>query len=772
MSGSGFSMMELFREEVRTHTAGLSENLLRLESEAATAQHLESLMRAAHSIKGAARIVGVEPAVQLSHALEEVFVAAQRGETRIVPADIDVLLRATDVLAELAQLTGDDAGGWSAKHEATIGQLTKDLRNLLARQMSEPPAGKTPAPPQPEQPVETPVPETKETTLELPAPEASAAAEAVVRVTAQSLTRLMGLAGEALVQGRWLQPFATALLKLKKQQDHLESVLDSLAVRAATVRERSGQPLPYGRGSDLSSSDNPDQLATLATEARRQSALCRQELVQRIAEFEDHAARAEDLNSRLYLEVIGSRLRPFADGVQGFPRMVRDLARSLNKQVRLGIKGQTTEVDRDILDKLEAPLTHLLRNAVDHGMEVPDERRAAGKSECGVLRLEARHRAGMLIITVEDDGRGIDVERLRSKIIERGLSRADLAASMSEAELLSFLFLPGFSTASTVTEVSGRGVGLDVVHEMTRQVGGSVHVSTRPGRGTAFHLHLPITLSVLRVVVVDIGGEPYAFPHNRIDRLLRVPRSRLASLENRQFVAVDGYNVSVVLAAQLFDMPGQASEGDDLPVLLVSDAAGQYGLIVDSFRGEQDLVVRPLDPRLGKVPNISALAILDDGAPVLIADVEDLIRSMDRFIQTGTLTRCEPEKTGESQRKRVLVVEDSITVREVERQILRNRGYDVTVAVDGQEGWNLARTEPFDLIITDVDMPRMNGLELIRAIRANTALQEVPVIIISYKDREEDRLRGLEVGANHYLTKSSFHDNTFVQAVMDLIGEP
>jgi two-component system sensor histidine kinase and response regulator WspE len=775
---------------------------VRLESEAATAQHIEPLMRAAHSIKGAARIVGVDLAVRLAHAMEEVFVAAQRGETRLQPADIDVLLHATDVLAELAKLSGDDVSSWTSKHEATVGELTQQLHAQLTRKESA--ARNDEKSPAARNAVQPPVPKIEvnalstaaeieaETALELRAPDSTETAEAVVRVTAQNLTRLMGLAGESLVQARWLQPFTTALLKLKKHQDHLGAVLENLAARAAAVRERSSPPLPYGRGSDLTE---------LINEAQRQSALCRQALAQRIAEFEDHAAHAEDLNARLYLEVIGSRLRPFADGVGGFPRMVRDLARSLGKQVRLEISGQTTEVDRDILDKLEAPLTHLLRNALDHGIETPEERRTAGKAECGLLRLEARHRAGMLLITVAEDGRGIDLDRLRNKIIERGLSRADLVSTMSEAELLSFLFLPGFSTAAAVTEFSGRGVGLDVVHEMARKVGGSVQVSTRPGRGTTFHLRLPITLSVMRAVIVDIGGEPYAFAHNRIDRLLRVPRAALASLENRQFIDVDGRNVGLVLATQLFDAPSQVPEGDELPVLLVSDDAGQYGLIVDSFRGEQDLVVRPLDPRLGKVPNVSALAILDDGVPVLVADVEDLIRSMDRFIQTGTLARYEPESTGETRRKRVLVVEDSITVREVERQILRQHGYDVTVAVDGQEGWNLligAATVrereggglgvltqprsllphgrgsdlPFDLIITDVDMPRMNGLELIRAIRANAALHDVPVIIISYKDREEDRLRGLEVGANHYLTKSSFHDNTFVQAVVDLIGEP
>jgi two-component system sensor histidine kinase and response regulator WspE len=586
----------------------------------------------------------------------------------------------------------------------------------------------------------------------VPAETAAAPAEAVVRVTAGSLTRLMSLAGESLVQARWLQPFATALHKLKKHQDHLAALLDALA--------------------DTRDGNGDASAPRLVAEARRQSARCRQALGERIAEFENHAARAEDLNTRLYREVIVSRMRPFADGAHGFPRMVRDLARGLGKQVRLEVVGQATEVDRDVLDRLEAPLTHLLRNAVDHGLEPPEARKAVGKPEAGTVRLEAVHQAGALVVTVSDDGAGIDVERLRTKVVERGLAAAEMARSLGEAELLEFLFLPGFSTAAAVTEVSGRGVGLDVVQETVRQVGGSVQVSTRPGLGTTFRLRLPVTLSVLRAVLVDVGGEPYAFPHSRIDRLVRVPRAGLDSLEHRQFVTIDGRNVGLVLATQLLDLPAVPPAGDDLPVLLVSDASGQYGLIVESFRGEQDLVVRPLDPRLGKVPGVSAAALLDDGMPVLIADVDDLVRSMDRLIQTGTLARCEPVRTGAARRKRVLVVDDSITVREVERQILRTHGYDVAVAVDGQEGWNAARADAFDLVITDVDMPRMNGLELVRALRASSDLKDVPVIIVSYKDREEDRLRGLEVGANYYLTKGSFHDNTFVQAVVDLIGEP
>jgi two-component system sensor histidine kinase and response regulator WspE len=560
----------------------------------------------------------------------------------------------------------------------------------------------------------------------------------------------MSLAGESLVQARWLQPFSTALQKLKKHQDRLAGLLDQLADAAKVGR--------------------PEQRDAALAEARRQLAAVTAALAERIHEFDDHAARAEDLNSRLYREVIVSRMRPFADGAHGFPRLVRDMARKLGKQVRLEILGLTTEVDRDILEKLEAPLTHLLRNAVDHGIEPPDVRRGAGKPEEGVLRLEVRHSAGMLAITVRDDGAGIDLERLRRKVVERGLTTAEMAGGLSEPELLEFLFLPGFSTARELTEYSGRGVGLDVVQDTVRKVGGSARVRTRLGAGTSFHLQLPITLSVLRAVLVDIAGEPYAFPHNRIDRLLRVKRSSIRSLEHRQFVSVDGQNVGLVLAAQLLDLPAEPPQDDELPVVLLSDGAGQYGLIVEAFQGEQDLVVRPLDPRLGKVPNVSAAAILDDGAPVLIADVEDLVRSMDHFIQSGSLRRCDAAAS-EKRRKRVLVVDDSITVREVERQLLRNEGHEVDVAVDGRDGWNQVRGGGYDLVVTDVDMPRMTGLDLLKAIRDHESLRGLPVVVVSYKDREEDRQRGLELGANVYLTKSSFHDDRFLQVVRDLIGD-
>jgi two-component system sensor histidine kinase and response regulator WspE len=747
-------LLELFREEVSSHVQAFSSGLIELEKAPADPGRIEPLMRAAHSIKGAARVVQLEPAVRIAHLAEDCLVEAQRGARALTADDIDLLLAAADLLAEMGRAAGPALGEWLAGAGERCEDVARRLAGLLSGEAPPAPPrsvarvveGVSPAPAAPP----APAPRPPEPAADTPRPQD----DRVVRVTAQSLTRLMGLAGESLVETRWLQPFAGSLLKLKKQQDRLADLLDELWQSPHVLQ-------------------GPAELLALVEEARHRLDDCSRDLGTRIGEFEGHSRQSDDLNSRLYREVIASRMRPFADGAHGFPRLVRDLARVLGKEVQFHLAGQATDVDRDILEKLEAPLNHLLRNALDHGLETPDERHAVAKSAAGRLRLEARHNAGVLQITVADDGRGIDVERLRRKVVDRGYTAAEMAGRLTEAELLDFLFLPGFSTAEKVTEVSGRGVGLDVVHSMVHAVGGTVRVQTKPGQGTTFLLHLPITLSVIRAVLVEVAGEAYAFPLNRIDRLLKLPRAELRSLESRQYVHVDGANVGIVLGRQVFDVAEREPAEGDLLLVLFSGYSGQYGLVVDGFRGEQDLVVRPLDPRLGKVPNIAAAALLDDGSPVLIADVEDLTRSIEEILRGGTLRRAgRAGADGRRGRKRVLVVDDSITVREVQRQLLSNSGYEVEVAVDGLDGLEAVRKGEYDLVISDIDMPRMNGLDFVRSLKGDPRLRPVPVIIVSYKDREEDRLRGLEVGANYYLTKSSFHDDRLLHAVEELIGAP
>ena len=566
----------------------------------------------------------------------------------------------------------------------------------------------------------------------------------------------MGLAGESLVETRQLRPFVDSLLQLRAGDVDLCDAISTLDERL--------------KADDVTV---PPAIAALLTTIRERADATLASLSRHVEDFESFARRNEDLSNRLHHEVIVSRMRPLADGIRGFPRMVRDVSRSLGKQVRFEVRGEQTGVDRDILDKLEAPLTHLIRNALDHGLEPPPEREAAGKPAGGTIRLEARHRAGMLQITLTDDGRGIDVEQLRVKALARGLVARQVADQLTELELLEFLFLPGFSTKDQVTEISGRGVGLDVVQSMVKSVGGSVRVATQAGRQTVFTLQLPITMSVIRALLVEIGGEPYAFPLTRIDHILYCRTGDIRTVEGRQYFDRDGASIGLVMAGQILEAPVPAP-ADPMPVVVISDRGQQFGMIVDSFLGERDLEVRPLDVRLGKVPDVNSASLLENGDPVLIVDVEDLVRSIDNVLMGRRLSRVEFERMAEQarQRKRILVVDDSITVRELERQLLQARGFAVDVAVDGMDGWNAIRSTPYDLVVTDVDMPRMDGIGLVSLIKADPSRREVPVVIVSYKDREEDRLRGLDAGANRYLTKSSFHDETFVDTIIDLVGEP
>ncbi len=565
---------------------------------------------------------------------------------------------------------------------------------------------------------------------------------------------MLGMMGEYMVQTRWFEPFAASLQSLKQKQRDLSKLLE----QACAVRNDDGAG---------------QRTAELVAELRRRMDDCRQAAAKRIEEFEFFAQQSSDLAERLYREGLRGRMRPFADGTRGFPRMVRDLARRLNKKVRFEIAGEATGVDREILEKLEAPLTHLLRNALDHGMETPSEREAAGKNPEGSLTLEARHHAGLLHIVVEDDGRGIDLDRVRKKVIDRGLSTAEVVARLTDAELLDFLFLPGFSTIGQVTELSGRGVGLDIVRNLTQEVGGLVRAESRPGAGTRFHLQLPITLSVLRTLLAEIAGESFAIPLTRIEHLVLAAPADIKSMEGRRYLAMDDRNVGLVPARDVLELGGAPDLSAGWPVIIIASPSGSYGLVVDRFIGESKLVVRALDPRLGKVQDVSAAALLDDGTPVLILDTEDLVRSIENLLSGGRLKQFKTSVmlASEMSRKHILLAEDSMTVREMERKLLESRGYAVDVAVDGMDAWNAARSGSYDLLISDVDMPRMSGIELVRNIRGDSRLRELPVMMVSYKDGDEDRKAGLDAGASSYLAKSSFHDESFLDTVAELIGD-
>ena len=338
--------------------------------------------------------------------------------------------------------------------------------------------------------------------------------------------------------------------------------------------------------------------------------------------------------------------------------------------------------------------------------------------------------------------------------------------------MLDFLLLPGFSIREQVTDVSGRGVGLDAVHEMVKAVRGTVRIFNEAGRGSRFVMQLPLTLSVVRSLLVEVGGEAFAFPLAHVRRTLELARGGIDMLEGQQHFSFEGKPVGLVTAHQLLGAQAASEARDSVPVVVIGDERETYGIAVDRFLGERMLVVQPLDLRLGKIKDIAAGALMENGDAVLIVDVDDLLRSVDKLVRGGQLDKVAGARNvAVRQRKHVLVVEDSLTVRELERKLLEKRGYAVTVAVDGMDGWNALRSGAYDLVVTDIDMPRMDGIELVTLIKRDPVFRQVPVMIVSYKDREEDRRRGLEAGADYYLAKGSFHDEALLDAVRDLIGE-
>ncbi|MDQ0125285.1 two-component system sensor histidine kinase and response regulator WspE [Pseudomonas lini] len=752
------SLLELFSLEAEAQTQVLSAGLLALERDPTQADHLESCMRAAHSLKGAARIVGVDAGVSVAHVMEDCLVSAQEGRLYLRPEHIDALLQGTDLLMHIA--TPDNNPG-PADIEAYVALMARLLDPLaLAVPISTPIAPfmaedllqatgveltmpVLEVEPPPDAPVE-PAPRARRSTD---------TGERVLRVTAERLNSLLDLSSKSLVETLRLKPHLATMQRLKRLQSNGLRALENLNVH---LKEHA---------LSLEAREALD-------DARRLLAESQQLLVEKNTELDEFAWQASQRAQVLYDTALACRMRPFADVLGGQVRMVRDLGRSLGKQVRLEIEGEKTQVDRDVLEKLEAPLTHLLRNAVDHGIESPEQRLLAGKPAEGVIRLRASHQAGLLVLELSDDGNGVDLEKVRRSIVERQLSPAETAAQLSEEELLTFLFLPGFSLRDTVTEISGRGVGLDAVQHMVRQLRGAVVLEQAAGEGSHFHLEVPLTLSVVRSLVVEVGNEAYAFPLAHIERMCDLEPADIVQVEGRQHFWHEGRHVGLVAASQLLQRPASQSGQQTLKVVVIREREAIYGVAVERFIGERTLVVLPLDERLGKVQDISAGALLDDGSVVLIVDVEDMLRSVDKLLNTGRLERIarQGSQVVEAARKRILVVDDSLTVRELQRKLLLNRGYDVAVAVDGMDGWNALRSEDFDLLITDIDMPRMDGIELVSLLRRDNRLQSLPVMVVSYKDREEDRRRGLDAGADYYLAKASFHDDALLDAVVELIG--
>jgi two-component system sensor histidine kinase and response regulator WspE len=751
------SLFDLFKMEAEDNLRVLQDHLLAVERGEATPVMLEELMRAAHSMKGAARIIGLDLVVGLTHAMEDRFVKAQAGEA-IAHGEVGNLLKATDWLAGLAGVEEVGLDGWVETNKDAIHALVAVLAPVSGDAAAENVAAEEAfehrqASDQIRLAAEEKVPsvealrvenehDRENTFLDAGTAGDGSSRQQPVRLSAGGFDRILALASEALVLSN----------QISAMPETLDRNWRTLVLITNEIRHLD------------SAGEGGNEEAVIRAGLRA-------DWDRRFAEFEhmimdlDRAARESQLTTnRLHTEILGGRLRPFSEGTAGFVRLVRDLAENMGKQVSLQIEGASTAVDREVLDKLKAPLTHLLQNAVDHALETPEVRNSLGKPVHSALLLSANHEHGQLVITLRDDGKGIDREQLKKRIVDRDLASAETVAVLSDAELLEFIFLPGFSTRTEVSEISGRGFGLNVVQAMVHEAGGSVSVKSEAGVGTTFRLTLPVTRSMVRTVRVRAGSDTFAAPLVRIEAIcVATPEEREG--QERLVVNEAGVEYPVVSLSSLLGQESTLRAGMASPMLLGGKSGG-VAFQVDKVLDQVDLAIRKVDPRIGKIPGVSSVALDENGWPLLLLDMEALMQTA-----LGTTPSSELMRDAHEERAHILVVDDSATVREQVRRILVKAGYRVSTAQNGREAWNLLRTRSYDLLLSDVDMPQMNGIELVTKVRSDALLERMHIVLWSYKDRPEDRQRGLDAGADYYLTKGSFQNETFLQAIVDLIGK-
>jgi two-component system chemotaxis sensor kinase CheA len=484
---------------------------------------------------------------------------------------------------------------------------------------------------------------------------------------------------------------------------------------------------------------------------------------------QENSTRLELIAGELEEKVRTLRLLPLSTVFQLFPRMVRDLARAEAKEVELILEGGDTAADKHILEEIKDPLMHLVRNAIDHGIESPGERERLGKPRCAKIWLKGYQTASNILIEVADDGKGLDLDKIKATAIQKGLYRPEELAVMTPGQIQSLIFAPGFSTRKFITEVSGRGVGLDVVHTNVERLKGNITIESVPGQGCVFRIQLGTTLATANVLLVEIQGITHAIPIEFVETTLLVSEKDIFTIEGRETIALDGQAISVTKLADLLEFShsvGQRDEHHAFPCILLNLGDERFGLLVDRLLDTQDVVIKPQSHLLKRVRNVTGATILGTGEVCMILNPQDLLKTVQK--KTNSVAAIKSNSAVQS-RHTILLAEDSIATRTQEKRILEAAGYEVVTAVDGLDGFNKLKTRNFDAVISDIQMPNLDGLSFTQKIRQLPEYNELPIILVTSLASDEDKRRGAEAGANAYITKDRFNQDVLVETLKRLV---
>jgi two-component system, chemotaxis family, sensor kinase CheA len=804
-----------FSAEAEEHLQKLNDGVLRLERGETDAELIADILRAAHTLKGSARMMGFKEINQVAHKLEDLLIEVREGRLQVTQPMCDLIFRALDTMDACRRAIVDGREG-----EVQVQEMA-DLLERTAQGEPLPPAALPPPRPaevlppdatqgrqavEPEAVVEKPLGTKPE-----PEPAPSLPAVEPPALPATPVPTTEGRGEEGAREGNAVERMAPARRPSPLVEEHIRV---SAAKLDKTIR-LTGEVIAAQKRAEVRQIDLHRAWQMSREHLQRLSACLDEEdpeaagAMQSARGLRDYLdnlfkQRREDLAelARVVLELqqdtLGLRMLPVSTVFDAFPRAVRDLARERGKELDLIVQGAETELDKQMLERISDPLMHMLRNAVDHGVEPPDEREAQGKARRGTIWLRAYPMGGSIIIEVQDDGQGLSLEAIRQKALQQGIVSEETLRTMSDREVQNLIFLPGFSTSQVVSDISGRGVGLDVVRRnIIEELKGDISMETQRGRGTRFILTLPLTLTTLRTLFIRVGGQLFGLPVTYVSETTRVLQSDVIQVVDREAIRLRDQIVPIASLAKVLRLPEaggskgakqgeeERSERDRSPssalwlyIVVAQVADERVGFVVGSVANEEDVLIKPLPKHMKRIGILAGATIAPDGTIIPILHIPGLIRAV-RGASAGGLAAPPEAKTEALVAPHILVVDDSLNTREIEKSILEACGYQVDLAKDGIDALRVIDQAPqiedrpyYDLLIVDIEMPRLDGLSLTEQLRhaPRSRYARVPIVIVSSRDKEEDRQRGLDVGADAYIVKGTFDQEDLTVTVASLLG--
>ncbi|MBU1276508.1 MAG: response regulator [Proteobacteria bacterium] len=773
-------LMDTFQAELLEHLSTLTDGCLALEKQPQAEGRkriIEEMFRAAHSLKGAARAVELDDLGLLAHRMEDVFSAIGKGRVPFSPELSDLFLHALDLIGYVAEMHQQGTPLAPGRQRPVLEQLEAAAKGLPFAIPASPFGLEEEEPQAREQePGHLPMEKSAPPVHEPPTPPRPLPEEPAGNLIADDFPRTMGSQGSGTVRVNVkkldaLMEGMVELLVARMRPAHRLSELKQMRRRLVAWETHWRQVRGNYNQLRRRKTSDPHLLALLDYVALSEESLrALNDAATRMTKGMTADTRQLSLlTDEMQLNVHRVRMQPLSSLFSLFPRMVRDLARQAGKQVELVLRGEDTEVDRQVLEAMKDPITHLLRNAVDHGIEMPDQRARKGKRATGRIELSASQQGGLVLLEVKDDGAGIDLDKVRDVACSQGLLDADQSRDLDGEACRELLFCSGFSTKDQVDELSGRGVGLDAVKSGVESLQGQVRFNSAAGQGTSFTMMLPLTLATTKTLLLSVGATTVAIPASSVERIHLIPSERVGSVEGKSVVELGGRTLPLVSMAQVLELsPEHAPEAKDKIVAVAMGLAERRAAFaVDGLRGTQEVVVKNLGRQLKKVRNVEGAAVLGSGEVIVVLNVADLLASAQRGASVSTRVASKDVK---KEAPLVLVVDDSITTRTLEKNILETAGYRVRVASDGEEAWALVQRHGFDIVVSDVDMPRLDGCGLTARIKGEERYHDIPVVLVTSLDSEEDKLRGLRSGADAYITKSEFDQGDLLGTIERLIG--